>query len=412
MSLRWLARRWLCPEMACFTSACVLVMAVVLGIAMFAVDRSGRAGPFPPLGADYATFYMIGALQNESGITRLYDLDLQDRVLHRLTPRLGPDEHLPFVYPPFLAAVFRPLSRLPYAGSFAVWLVIASSLYIASLALMFRVCPAIPRADMAMAWLAALSFEPFAFECELGGQLSVIGCFGVAAALANQRRGRPVLAGACLAMLSYKPTLLILLLPMLVVGRQWRALAGFSLGTLALVVTSLIVAGPDRYSEFLGLMADYGRAGGSRGTVLKTIKFVDLGAFLKLIGITPTLIRPIALAIAFPVLLTLAMAWHRASSGQAGARDLVWAATICWTPVLNLYGPVYDVTMVVPALILAADAVRYDSLRGWPAGFVAVVVVLYATALVSPMAAVLGFQVLTLGLMAVALYLTRAAIRG
>src|SRR5271168_5038006 len=103
MPLRWLAKRWLCPEMARFTSVCVLAMAGVLGAAMFAADCSGRTVPFPPFGADYAGFYMIGTLQDESGIARLYDFDLQDRILHRVSPRLLPDEHLPFVYPPFLA---------------------------------------------------------------------------------------------------------------------------------------------------------------------------------------------------------------------------------------------------------------------------------------------------------------------
>jgi hypothetical protein len=180
MPLRWLAERWLRPEIARFASACVLAMAVVLGAAVFEADYSGRTGPLPALGADYAGFYMIGTLQDERGMASLYDLALQDRILHRVAPRLRPDEHLTFVYPPFLAAVFRPLSRLSYASSFAAWLVIATSLYAASLAIMFRICPAIPRGDLAIAWLLALSFEPFAFECGLGGQVSAIGCLGVA----------------------------------------------------------------------------------------------------------------------------------------------------------------------------------------------------------------------------------------
>jgi alpha-1,2-mannosyltransferase len=411
MLLRCLAERWLCPEMARFTAVCVLLLAVASGAAMFEADRSGRAGPSPTLGADYVGLYMIGTLQDEGGIARLYDLDLQDRILHRIARGLRPDQHLPFVYPPLLAAVFRPLARLPYATSFGVWLAIATSLYVASLAMMFRACPAIPRGDLALAWLLAMSFEPFAFECGLGGQVSVIGCIGVAAALANHRRGRPALAGACLALLSYKPPLLLLILPMLAIGRQWRTLAGFSAGAMALVITSLAIAGPERNGECLGLMTNWGRAGGSMSTVHKTIKYVDLGAFLKLLGITPTLVRPLALALSAPALAALALAWRRAASGSPAAGDLVRAATLCWTPVLNIYGPIYDVTIVVPGLILAADAIRRDDSRGWPTGFIAILAALYATALASPMAAAFGVQSLTLGLCAAAAYLTRAAIR-
>jgi hypothetical protein len=116
--------------------------------------------------------------------------------------------------------------------------------------------------------------------------------------------------------------------------------------------------------------------------------------------------------LAAPALAALAMAWRRGVSAGRSACDLAWAATFCWTPVLNIYGPIYDVTIVVPGLVLAAEAIRRDDSHGLPTAFTTILAGLYATALASPMASAVGFQPLTVGLIAAATYLTRAAIRG
>jgi glycosyl transferase family 87 len=169
MNAKWFAERYLRPKIARFASASVLMIVAVLTVAMFAAELRGQPGRLPPLGEDYASFYMIGTLQEECGVERLYDLKLQDRILHRIAPRIPSGESLPFVYPPFLAPAFRPLARIPYAGSFAAWIVITASLYAASLAAVLWDCPAIPRSDRITACLLAASFEPFAMECVLGG---------------------------------------------------------------------------------------------------------------------------------------------------------------------------------------------------------------------------------------------------
>ena len=120
------ASRSLSPTVARFVSAVSLVMAVVAGVAVFVLDQTGGAPVGPSLGGDYAQFYAVGILQNQYGIGRLYDLLLQDEILHRSVKSFSPDQHLPYVHPPFLAPLFRPLALLPYSWSFFTWLILSA----------------------------------------------------------------------------------------------------------------------------------------------------------------------------------------------------------------------------------------------------------------------------------------------
>jgi len=260
------------------------------------------------------------------------------------------------------------------------------------------------RPERTTAWLLALSFEPFAVECCLGGQLSALGCLVVASALVFHKAGRPVASGLALSLLLYKPTLLLLILPMLVLGRCWRTLAGFSAGAIILALLSLLVAGAPGCRDFFGLMVGYGRLGGSVGQGFKTMKYVDLTAFLRLLGVGRGVARPLAIALALPAVAGLVATWVRTKRGRM--TDLAWSAILCWTPVLNVYGPIYDVALVVPGLLLAANALAREDTPRWPLTFRWLLALVYTTALMSQPAALrLGFQPLTLGLAAMGSFL-------
>ena len=410
MDSRTLADRWLRPEMARLFSGIVLAMVAGLVVTLFATNRRGETALGSPLGADFGQFHVAGMILNEGHPERLYDLDDQDRRLHQLVPSMAVDEHLPFAYPPFLALLFRPLARLPFAWSFAAWLAITAGAHATAVGLTLRRCDSLTGAERTTAWLLALSFAPFAVECCLGGQLSSLGCLAVATALALRKAGRPGATGLVLSILLYKPTLLLLILPMLVVGRCWRVLAGFSAGAAILALTSWLVAGVPGCLDFLGLMVGYGRLGGSVGQGFKTMKYVDLTAFLRLLGVGREGARPLAIALGIAPLIALIGSWARIARGRPA--DLAWAATLCWTPVLNVYGPIYDVTVIVPGLLLAANEIRRRNPHEWPPTFRWLVAVLSMTALITqPSALKLGFQPLTLALAAMGSYFLRSLLR-
>ena len=410
MDSRTASDRWLSPEVVRFVAGVSLAIVAMLVVVQFTTNRRGQTAFGTPLGADYGEFYAVGLLLNEGPGDRLYDLDLQDEWLHRTLPSLPEGEHLPFAYPPFLAVLFRPLARLPFAWSFATWLAISLAAYVASVALMLRGSGSFSGPETLTAWLVALSFEPFAMECWLGGQLSALGCLAVATGLACRRAGRPWLSGVALAGLLYKPTLLVLVLPLLVAGRRWRTLGGFAVGAALLATASLLASGVPGCLDFVGLMAGYGRQGGSLGDGFRTMKYVDLGAFFRLIGIGPAAAITLAAVLGAPALFGLISIGARSDRG--GGANLAWSAALCWTPVLTVYGPIYDVTLVVPGLILAADTLRGKRPSGWTPSFRWLLAIVYLSALFSPaMARGLGVQPLTIALAAMGTYLLRASLR-
>ncbi len=128
------------PARIRFVSGSVLILSLVLLVLSFVSAQEGGRTLFgPTLGADYSGFYTAGYILDHASPALLYDRDYQDRIHHELHPHLGQQETLPFVHPPFVAWAFRPLSRLPYPWSFAVWLLLSLGLYLTGVWLALRV---------------------------------------------------------------------------------------------------------------------------------------------------------------------------------------------------------------------------------------------------------------------------------
>jgi hypothetical protein len=405
----WLLR----GEMIRVAAACWLaIFATVLAAFFFAYFLGSTNKALRPLGGDFPEFFAIGSLLRDFGTNRLYDLDFQDRVLHEVVPFLRSDELLPFAYPPFVAVPFVPLSLLPYPASLAMWLLISGAAYAGAIAITLRAVPALSCIEQLTVWLVALSFEPFAFECLVGGQLSTVGCLGMAAAVVLQRSERHFAAGLALSTLFYKPTLLVLALPMLVIVKEWRMLAGVFGGFACIAATSVATLGLKTNLDFLGVLTTYARAGGSAAGSFSTMKYVDLAAFLKLLGLPPGLVRPLTLTLILPAVAALAVAWRRAyrSTSQV-ARDLALAALLCLTSLCNVYGPIYDVLLCVPGLILAGTVLHRAKPSGLPSSCRAILLFLYLACLLSlPIAAVTRFQPVTPALACAGIYLIRASL--
>jgi len=377
---------------------------LVVSGAMLATSLLGVRGNRTPLGvglgADYAAFYVAGQIVNDYGAARLYDTDLQATLYHRLLPGEARDVVLPYAYAPFLAGPLAGLARLPYAWSYAAWLAVSVGLYLGGLACLLRAAGALGAEARRTALLLALAFEPFAIECIHGGQISTIGFFLISLAILLARRGRSVLAGVALAGCLYKPTLLPLLVPAMVLLGQWRALAGFALGAGALAAISLAAPGPEACLAYGRLLAGYAHLAADGGPSFQTWKFVDLNAFLKMLVGGPGAARLAPVAV-----LGCAALWQVRRRFRGGDAGFAWAAVVASTLVLNLYVGVYDVILVVPALLLAADGAAGAG-RALPRWFVLLVGAVWAAPWVTQhLARATGFGAYTLVLLGVAVTL-------
>jgi hypothetical protein len=199
--------------------------------------------------------------------------------------------------------------------------------------------------------------------------------------------------------------------PLLVAGRRFRMLAGFAVSAAALGALSLATVGRDGCLAYLRTLRLYAEMTARNPSPLPLFKYVDIHTFFRLLagGHAPW-IAVAASIMALAAFAVLAVRWAR-SRPATRADDLLWAATIAWTLVANLYVPIYDATIVVIPMLLMAGAVYGGRCAASRPAFLGWALVLYVSAWVSqPLAFYARFQAFTLvlaGIGALALRLSR-----
>ena len=338
-----------------------LVIGVILcGVAVL-LGFAGRTFLGRPLGGDFVEFYTIGKILNNYPPARIYDLRLAVDLQHATLPSMPDTQMLVFGQAPFIASLFRPFALLPYAWAYVTWLGFSAALYVASLLLLFRTL-GLNREDRKTGLLLALSSTPFLFETWIGGQMSVVVFFVWVLFFWCLENDRRFLAGMVLACCLFKPTLVALPALMLLLGRRWRLLAGFAGGALALSLLSWATVGNDGCRAWFQALGMNGNTVAQSGEAWHEAKYVDILAFFHLLlGNQTTLAALFSLAVAAIALTWLGIAWWR---GDGGTSDrALWAATLCFTLVVNPYAPIYDAVLMVAAVALVAASRR--PLAGW-----------------------------------------------
>jgi hypothetical protein len=310
-------------------AVCVSVVgvnAVLLALSFYTPTNRTPFGHY--LGADFAAFYYGGEGLNDG--LNIYAPGVHETIMARTRPDAA---ILPVMNPPFFAALFKPLAILPYAWAYALWLLIASAVYAAGVRLVWLTTD-LPGQTWPDVLLIALAFAPFATYTLVGGQQSWFGFFWLALAVFLSHKGRDFAAGLALSACSYKPTLLLVILPALLLRGRFRLLAGFAVGCAALALLSYAAVGHEGCVEYVRLnLAGFGNKT-STSAAYRLQKWADVTSFLTLIfkssvGVWPFALCWIAVLVARPRL----------------------DESIAWTAPVNLYTPLYDVSLIlIPAL--------------------------------------------------------------
>ncbi len=308
---------------------------------------------------DFVYFYTCGYLLNHYSSTHLYDHEVQLDVLGTVYPqavKVGGKIAQPnggffgsYSYPPYVAMMFQPFAKLPYWTACRLWLALSLTLYLTGLCLVIRRFCDRDLLQRSMFFLFGLSFWPFIPWILLGGQLSAIGFLAMALAIYWEDLGCHFLSGLALSICTYKPTLLLLILPMLLVIRRPRTLAGLAVGAFTLIASATLALGPQIWVSFIGESA-------RKVTEISQIPVtLDLKAFAGAVPHAGRLMRSLFICVGALAGAYLARIWWKARSyARRGPATLVWATTITWTLLLNLYVPVYDSVLVLISIIATA----------------------------------------------------------
>jgi hypothetical protein len=330
--------------------------------------RSG-AGFSSILPVDFIYFYGDGSIVRSYPINRLYDYSLQLKTFNDIFP-FHDGAYGPSPYPPFVGLFFSLFARLPFWPAYLAWLGVSMSLYLIGIWAVAKVIFPTERLKSSLVFCFALAFYPFTVGTLANGQLATVAVFSIGVAIFFEARSRFFVSGLALSILAYKPTLLLILLPMLLLTRRFRTMLGFCTGAAGLMLATTMVVGAQIWPAYAHFLASFGRTAGVSGnSALRLWKYVDFSSFMNaMVGGRSWIALAILLAVAggFAAVLGV-MLWHSATMSQPG-HYLAWAATLTWTLLLNVYVPIYDTVLVTIAVVLTLGAVRmlaWDAAERW-----------------------------------------------
>ena len=197
------------------------------------LDRYGR-----PLGTDFSGVWTAGRMALDGHAAQAWNWGAHYRAQEALH---GPG--VPFFgwhYPPPFLLLATGLATLPYVAALAVWQATTLS---AAASLIQRIVPG------RTALLAALG-APVVFVCLAHGHNGFLTASLLGGGLLLLDR-RPLLAGFLLGCLIYKPHFGLLVPPLLLAGRHWRAILGAAISSGLLVALTLAIWGWPVWQAFL-----------------------------------------------------------------------------------------------------------------------------------------------------------------
>src|SRR6516162_2620346 len=197
------------------------------------VDGSGA-----PLYGDFTDVWVAGLHALNANASQLYDSDEFVTIQQAL---LGARDYFypNWPYPPTFFLILAPLSTLPYVRAFLTW-------DITTLLGCLLVVHLIVRRPPAIALVLASPFTAWNF---LAGQNGFLTASLLGASVLFLEK-RPIVAGAIIGCLTYKPQFGILFPVALIASRQWRAVASAGVAVAVLAVASVALFGADAWVAF------------------------------------------------------------------------------------------------------------------------------------------------------------------
>jgi hypothetical protein len=292
-------------------------------------DRRGQI-----IGRDFVNIWVTSSLIRDHRFSEIYDNNKYNQAVEEIT-----QEELAlhaYSYPPNSFWLIVPFSDLPYIYSFILWSCIGLLIY------MFA-CGA---PDWDRMKMFALVLAPTTFLNLNYGQNGLISTALIVGGFTLLRK-RPVMAGICFGLLSYKPTLGILIPIALLIGRNWIPFISASLVTVATVLLSIKIAGFDIWQSFFEHSVPFSRSLIERGSGPLMHMMPTPVMTARLLGLetsTGYWIQSI-----FALYGIAGVVW---AFSKDGPRELLFASVLVGTFLVTPYVHNYDMALISVALIL------------------------------------------------------------
>jgi hypothetical protein len=208
--------------------------------------------------ADFVFFYGVGELANHVSGAQIYNPALQIETFHNLNP-MPRGRYGDCPYPPFIPFLFGLFARLPFSAAYFLWMAASLAIFCVGVIATSRAAFRGDTLSTALAVCLAMACYPFAAATLVNGQISAFAILSVGLAIYEESRGRAFYSGLVLALMTYKPTILLLLLPMLVLTRRFRTLEGLFYGVVVLFLVGTALGGPSVWPAYYKLLQYHSR---------------------------------------------------------------------------------------------------------------------------------------------------------
>lgn len=347
-------------------------------------DRLTDPSPKLSLGHDLIPSYAAGVLVREGRPRDMYDRPALTKVEFQMIDQANlnrGDRYGPWLNPPFFAWMFAPLSMLPYRQAAAVFLGFNLTIFVITLALVWRLFAPLPvripgltpghfanAPTFILAFLLAILPLPF-WQVMGHQQNTFISLLLITLTVSCWHRDKRFMAGLIAGLLFFKPQLAVVFAAIVVVGLGWRALVGLAVTGFVLLAITL-VSMPGCLGDFLfrlppilhWLQVESPYAWGRQVTFQSFWRLLIQG---QVRGETTLLVK---------ILWWLSSGLMATAIGAAGwkffkgnrspiSRDRVIAAAIVSMPMIMPYYMDYDLLLlIIPAALLAREWIRRPDL--------------------------------------------------
>jgi hypothetical protein len=299
---------------------------------------------------DFVQFYTLGRLADGHRMAEAYDFQAFHDAQATFVPR-SEELIFPPVYPPQVAMLFMPLSRLPYAAALRTWTALTIVLYTL---IVWRTWWYFRDrfTDPALVFAAAAAFPPF-FQTVIYGQVTIlilVPCFLAWRALEREHH---VAAGFALGLLAVKPQFGPVFAVIVLMRRDWRMLIGAAAAITLQVLLVWRVLGTDVFGGYWSVLQ----------TIAAHADALEAKPFQSHSVRTLTRLLPGYFAVATWLAVSAVVLWRTGRLWCTGAPVTIRLGVAILAAVLiNPHLIVYDAAiLVLPLLWFAAEIVAHAS---------------------------------------------------
>jgi len=320
-------------------TAAMMAFAFVANTAKMVIDINAAGFDGQAIQIDFTAFWAAAKLALAGDAASAFDPNVL-RAAQQL-PSDQPPGDLMWLYPPAWHILIMPLGLLPFSAAYIVY----STTAFAAFALALR-----PLAAPVPGGVALVLAGPAVLIILILGNNSLLWTAALIGALAAMARGRAVLAGLLIALLTLKPQLGILIPFALAFGGHWRATLWACIGTVVITALSTAAMGIDYWSDFLITLRFMSEL--MEAEIVRFERMMTWYALFRLGGTGHGLALSLQLAVTALAAGSVAWVWHR----RAASPDIK-AATLCIAiPLATAYAYHYEMTLTLAAaLFLARD---------------------------------------------------------